>query len=211
MVFQQKSIHWRTLIRYVHGDVREFLASQEDTYTNNQHRGPGPNDPAEEMWKRPPNGWLKCNYDGAFHNHNDKSSAGWILRDDTGAYRGSGHAADAKPNSALEGEFQALIMAMQQAWIKGHRKIIFEGDCKNLVDLVNNGSLNFGVYNWIREVWYWKSKFDSILFTWVPRNANRAADCLAKRKLTSSQNSMFYFNIPWFLSDVIHNESLLSS
>lgn len=124
----------------MHGDVREFLDSQEDTYTNTQHRVPGINGTAEGMWKRPPTGWLKCNYDGSFHSHSEKSNAGWIIRDDTGAYRGSGHAADDKPNSALEGEFQALIMAMQQAWIKGHRNIIFEGDCKDLVNLVNNVS-----------------------------------------------------------------------
>lgn len=39
-----------------------------------------------------------------------------------------------KANSVLEGEFQALIIAMQHVWIHGHRKIIFEDASKELVD-----------------------------------------------------------------------------
>ncbi|CAA7042886.1 unnamed protein product [Microthlaspi erraticum] len=156
LVFQRRSIHWRSLIRYVNRDVMEFLNTQElmQGIFPIGNGGSRPNRTPEGKWRPPPTGWVKCNYDGAFHNRDVSSNAGWIIRDENGTYKGSGHATDNKPNSALEGELQALIIAMQQAWIKGHRKVIFEGDCKEVIDLVNRVTLNFGVYNWIREIWF---------------------------------------------------------
>ncbi|CAG7898491.1 unnamed protein product [Brassica rapa] len=42
-----------------------------------------------------------------------------------------------RTTSALESEFQALLVAMQNAWSKGYRRIIFEGDCQPLANLVS--------------------------------------------------------------------------
>lgn len=38
-------------------------------------------------------------------------------------------------SSAMESEFHALIIAMQNCWIKRCTQVIFEGGCKSLADL----------------------------------------------------------------------------
>ncbi|CAA7047582.1 unnamed protein product [Microthlaspi erraticum] len=208
LIFQRKAIHWRSLIRYVKRDVAEYLYAQENSQEVCQNRGNGLFTRAtrNEVWKRPSQGWMKCNFDGSFHSRDEKSAVGWIIRDEHGIYRGSGYAKDDKPQTALEGEFQALTIAMEHAWVRGYRKVIFEGDCKELINLVGNTSLNFGIYNWIQEVWFWKSKFEEAVFSWVPRTANKVADMIAKRRMPSEQSSYFYSHIPMFLYDVIHND-----
>lgn len=41
------------------------------------------------QWRRPQPGWYKCNTDGSFVNADTTSSAGWIIRDSEGVYKGS--------------------------------------------------------------------------------------------------------------------------
>lgn len=181
LIFQRKTTHWRSLVRYGKNDATEYLNSQENylEFQKNSARAT-PVSNRQGLWKRPPYGWIKCNFDGSFRNRHAKSSAGWVLRDNNGVHRGSGQAMDDKETSALEGEFQALIIAMQNAWIHGHRKIIFEGDCKQLVDLMNKVTLNFAMYNWLLEAWYWQNKCHEAIITWIPREENRVAHKLAK-------------------------------
>lgn len=66
----------------------EFLTSQEHIQELRQCRDVEYHSARcrQEVWKRPPHGWLKCNFDGS------------IIRDENGVYRGSGHAMDDKPN-----------------------------------------------------------------------------------------------------------------
>ncbi|CAA7055911.1 unnamed protein product [Microthlaspi erraticum] len=128
-----------------------------------------------------------------------------------GTYLGSGQAEAKKVSSAIEAEFQALIISMQNCWCQGYRHIIFEGDSRNVVDLVNKSSLNFGLFNWIREVWSWMSKFEDISFTWVPREGNKAADLLATRNLTNHSNFIYHSYVPEFLSYILHCEFISSS
>lgn len=99
---------------------------------------------------------------------------------------------------------------MQNCWIRGYRRVIFEGDCKNLVDLVNNVSLLYGLYNWIREVWRWKEKFDEIYFAWVPRDGNTVADLLATRRMPELTSSICHYFVPEYIVDALHCDMLFS-
>ncbi|KAL9308986.1 putative RNA-directed DNA polymerase [Arabidopsis thaliana] len=105
-------------------------------------------------WKRPPTGWVKCNYDGSFNHHTQQSKAGWIIRDASGVFKGAGQAIGNQTTSALENELQAVIIAMQHLWSQGYRKVIFEGDNKQVESLMNNRNLNFRSYNWIRKAMF---------------------------------------------------------
>lgn len=44
------------------------------------------------FWEKPPKDWLKYNYDGSFMQGGLTTKAGWIVRDEHGAYIGSGQA-----------------------------------------------------------------------------------------------------------------------
>lgn len=78
----------------------------------------------------------------------------------------------------MEVEPQSLLIAMHQAWIRGHRKVFFEGDNQMVVSLFNGAKQNSKLHNWIREINGWKQIFDSYKATWINRVSNKAADRL---------------------------------
>ncbi|EFH57845.1 hypothetical protein ARALYDRAFT_903052 [Arabidopsis lyrata subsp. lyrata] len=81
---------------------------------------------------------------------------------------------------------------MQNCWSKGFKRVCFEGDNKEVADLLNGNKLNFGMFNWIREARSWKSRFTDRQFIWCHRNSNTPADLLANQQIPL--NSCFYFH-----------------
>lgn len=87
---------------------------------------------------------MKCNFDVSFINPQEQTKAGWIVRDEYGVYRDVVQARGDRTYSILAAESQALIGAMQNMWIKGYRQMVFEGDYKILMNLLNDNTLHFG-------------------------------------------------------------------
>lgn len=56
----------------------------------------------------------------------EPASAGWVVRDGSGVYKGAVQVQDNKVCSPLESEFQAILMAIQFCWTNGYSKIIVE-------------------------------------------------------------------------------------
>lgn len=136
MIFQQKSTQWQRIIRYAKLDAQEWKEAekmQDESLMYKKH----PASQNKHRWKRPPEGWMKCNVDGSFLNENMISKAGWIVRDDTGSYRGAVQAEGKIVHTSLESELQAILMALQFCWIKGYRRIIIEGDNQKAMQLLN--------------------------------------------------------------------------
>lgn len=84
------------------------------------------------------------------------SKASWILRDDQGLYKGALRGVRKHVKSALESEFQAIVMEMQHKWSQGYKNIIIKDDCKYAMDIINNQVLHFDSYNWKIEVIQWR-------------------------------------------------------
>ncbi|KAG7564560.1 Ribonuclease H-like superfamily, partial [Arabidopsis suecica] len=108
--------------------------------------------------------------------------------------------------NALESEFQALIISMQNCWSKGYTRVCFEGDNKEVEELLNGNKLNFGMFNWIREVRIWRSRFTDCQFRWCHRSSNVPADLLAKHQIPF--NSSFYFHnlVPHVMTNALHSD-----
>ncbi|XP_019086307.1 PREDICTED: uncharacterized protein LOC109126874 [Camelina sativa] len=132
------------------------------------------------MWQQSPIGWIKCNDDGSYNTVTSQSKAGWILRNERGAFIDAGQATGIMTTSPLDSELQALLIAMQ------HK-------------ILNGKTLNFGCYNSIKEINYWKTRFEEVDFTWTPRKNNRPADLLAKKTLPDNISYDVYSCIPTFL------------
>lgn len=62
---------------------------------------------------------------------------------------------------------QALIIAMQRGWSQGYRKVEFESDCSKMINILNNEKIHFAAYNWIRDINWWKQKFEAVSFRWI--------------------------------------------
>lgn len=77
-----------------------------------------------KFWRKPPDGWMKCNVDESFLDTTTQSRAGWVLRGDTGKYLGTAQSTGRRIQSAIESELQAILIALQYCWSRGYKKII---------------------------------------------------------------------------------------
>lgn len=82
-------------------------------------------------WSKPTSGYVKCNYDSHYHGE-ERSIGAWIFRDENGFFMEAGRSMGGVVFSVLEAKLQALLMAIHQAWIRGYRDVIFEGDNKKV-------------------------------------------------------------------------------
>lgn len=207
LVFQQKNRSWQNALTMAKRDATEWLTSRDYIYSltpthtrlNNRYCRP-----AQPRWEKPPRGWIKCNFDGSFYNRYQPTKAGWIIRDDTGVFKEARQAIGTRLSSAFECEFQALIMAMQHLWSKGYRRVIFEGDCKEMIDILNEKKLNFGCYNWTREARVWKDHFENVQYKWTPRENNQPTDILAKKDIPDNKLFHFHYFAPLYISNSLH-------
>ncbi|CAH8260185.1 unnamed protein product [Arabidopsis lyrata] len=139
------------------------------------------------------------------------AKAGWVIRDDRGTFIGAGQAIGKPTNSCLESELQALIMAMQNCWGKGYKKILFEGDNKEIEEILNGNKANFGAYNWIREVSAWRKRFEECRFVWTRRDCNMVADTLAKGHLPTLSQFYFHAYVPYAIVNTLHCDFVTSN
>ncbi|EFH39868.1 hypothetical protein ARALYDRAFT_330989 [Arabidopsis lyrata subsp. lyrata] len=193
MLFQRKATSWRKIIRLARTDVQEwqdqvdyikrFLSLQTH---NSNPRQLGSN------WEKPKRDWIKCNYD--------------VLRDARETFLGACQAKGRRTCNALESEFQALIISMQNCWSKGFKRVCFEGDNKEVADLLNGNTLNFGMFNWIREARLWKSRFTDCQFLWFHRLSNAPTDLLAKHQIPFNSSFHFHSLVPHVITNALHND-----
>lgn len=72
------------------------------------------------------------------------------------------------------------------------------------MNLLNGTTLNFGVYNWIRDVRLWETKLDEVKFEWIPRGLNHHADILAKSDIPNNVSFYYHFYVPSVTSHALH-------
>ena len=211
LIFQKKNMHWKTVLRYAKDDAQEWKGidfndgrGRATTVRQNQE--------CEDIrrWSLPTNGRIKCNVDGSFRNENTEATAGWLYRDEEGQYKGSAQARGMKVGTALEGELQAILMAIQHCWTQGFRRIIIESDCRKAIDIINKKTLHFNVYNWTREIRWWEQKFEEITFQWIKREGNKPADRLAKTILPNMNSFYFHYYVPKGITNLLHEDYVLS-
>lgn len=152
LVFQQKDILWRAVLRYAKEDANEWKQSDLLNIPNHSRGGGDATLEENKKWKRPPLRWIKCNTDGSFRQQLGDATAGWILRDENGVYKGSVQARGKQVQNALESELHAILMAIQHCWSLDYKQMIMESDCQKAIDILNNKKLHFNHYNWIRDI-----------------------------------------------------------
>lgn len=100
-----------------------------------------------DSWVRPPVVFVKWNFDAAFNFSSRQVKGGWIVRDHLciARYWGCVHLGEAF--SPLEVEGKALLMAVQNTRFLWFTDVIFEGDCQQLIQHMNDDTRNVGIHN----------------------------------------------------------------
>ena len=139
---------------------------------------------SETKWRPLSQDFLKVNVDAAFNNKG--AYIGVIVRN----FKGISLlicVGQTKASSSMEAELMAIRHGISLEEIKGWQRVIVEGDCKPIMEALSEGnsSPDWKLMPVFEEINSIASKF-SCYFSWINRDANYAADSLAK--WTASSN-----------------------
>nr|XP_028946810.1 uncharacterized protein LOC103403753 [Malus domestica] len=158
-----------------------------------------------DKWRRPEVGWLKCNFDGAWDEPNNRGGAILIIRDTDKDFV----ATMALPLEGITSALMAEVAAAREAalfllkWSRA--KVLLEGDALLVIAAIqNNSEVNYGALGHIltdtRRLLQWKAMF-------VRCGANAVAHRLAHHGLYLVQPVSFE-EPPDVISDLILEDNL---
>jgi ribonuclease HI len=127
-------------------------------------------------WKRPQEGWVKLNCDGAYKDTLVLAGCGGLLPDADGRWL-TGYSRKIGTCDALSAEMCRMYLGMQLAWRQGFHHLLMESDSKILVDMImGNVKINGKRSTLVRRIQElmelnWQVQFNH---TW--REGNTSAD-----------------------------------
>lgn len=136
----------------------------------------------QQSWCPPPEGWAKCNTDGAFYGGVNQGATGAVLRDSTGSFVAGKacwypHGCDALMFEALACR-DGVILARQE----GVPRLQLETDSQEFVRLWNAGNAQRSfltpILKEIREI---STSFQGFSVVYASRTCNQVAHVLAKQ------------------------------
>ncbi|KAG7540165.1 Ribonuclease H domain [Arabidopsis thaliana x Arabidopsis arenosa] len=147
-------------------------------------------------WKKPGEGWLKLNTDGASRGNPGLATAAGVLRDETGEWCG-GFALNIGICSAPLAELWGVYYGLYIAWERRATRLEIEVDSEMVVGFLQTGiseahPLSFLVrlcHGFIARDWI-------VRFSHVYREANRLADALANYAFSLPLGFHFFASIP---------------
>jgi len=86
-------------------------------------------------WKRPQEGWVKLNCDGAYKDSLGLAGCGGLFRNLDGRWI-KGYSQKIGTYDALCAEMWGMYLGMQLAWRQGFHNLQVESDSKTLVDMI---------------------------------------------------------------------------
>ena len=93
----------------------------------------------ERRWEPPPAGCVKINFDALFVQENQDVAYGFAIRSDTGEDIAGGAGKLHHLRSALQGEAEVCLAAMEVTADLGFFRVIFESDCHTLITAIKQG------------------------------------------------------------------------
>ena len=166
-------------------------------------------DPMNGRWFLPPPGYVKLNVDGSVINGN--ATYGGVLRDHEGnwvwGFTGScGH------SSPLAAELLALKEGLVAVLNNRCLCVIIESDSSIAVQLINGyPEENHPFMHIILECKSLFRRIWSCSITYVPRNYNNSADCIAKlgHTICSLGESVWFNEPPSSLLEVLRGDNIM--
>ena len=148
-------------------------------------RSPVPSSPVQK-WCPPPSAMVKLNFDAGFDSDGGTGATGAILRDHTGFFVAASCSNIPFVQDAATAEARGLRDGLLLANEMGCNKICVEGDCMEVIEIMQNRGNSLGPAAAIyEECSFLARNFISIVFSHCPREANMAADLLARNSEVS--------------------------
>jgi ribonuclease HI len=164
-----------------------------------------------QLWSRPRAGWRKMNCDGALNAAGAMAGAGVVARDENGSFvvaecRRYDHIIDPEIAEVLACR-DALVLAQSRGW----NHIEVETDCQTVVGMwKNEKTQKSACHQVLQEMKAIVSNFQGFTFSFVRREANKAAHTCARTALSLVNHATVYEVTPGFLIDVVQSDRLSS-
>lgn len=121
--------------------------------------------------------------DAAWNEESQCAGLGWVVM--TAEQRHVGKKRMLCTSSALIAEAMAMREAMQMSRNLGIREVRFESDSARLIKAINLKKPELEIYGIVEDILNISFSFDVVIFSWIPRERNGEADCIAKQALAS--------------------------
>ncbi|XP_024012275.1 uncharacterized protein LOC112086773 [Eutrema salsugineum] len=150
---------------------------------------------SRSSWRPPPDGWLKCNVDGARDDNHRRSGIGWILRDSNGEALWAGTKSLPLLKSVIDTEAEALRWAMVCISNLSYKNVFFESDSKTLVDALKDETPWPIISSYHQDIQLILSSPYAFRICFYPRDGNRVADRMAKEAFSLLNHASKLFSI----------------
>lgn len=162
---------------------------------------------AEEKWEPPPQGWLKCNSDGAWEKESQTCGIGWVLRNHIGEFGWMGVRKMPRLRSPIEVEAEAMRWAMMQLIRLNFTCVIFETDSKELVNAVNQPGQHPMIPSHAHDIAAVLAKRRDYQVVYKCREGNRVADRAAKEASSFDTNvSILHSTMPVWIKSLVEED-----
>lgn len=149
----------------------------------------------EERWTPPPHNWLKCNSDGAWDRTKDHCGVGWVLRNHLGDVVWMGGRRLPKGRSPIETEDETLRWAISTMVRLNYNKLIFEIDCKELVQALQERDNRPSIHSFVQDMHHLLAKLGEVQVVFRGRKSNANVDRIAKEAPSFENNAPVLFSI----------------
>jgi ribonuclease HI len=157
-------------------------------------------------WQPPPAGVVKCNIDAGIFDTEQRVGMGACLRDEKGHFIATMTTNTDAGMTAAEGEAWGLYQGIKWITSSGYHKVVFELDCKMVVDDIHNNYPNHSEYgSIIQDCKNILDLYNDFVVVFTRRQANGSAHALARAALSHASRSTFDV-IPNCIATIIINE-----
>lgn len=158
-------------------------------------------------WEPSGQGYWKCNVDGAVFNENKKLGFGFIIRDFKGRFIAAKNGMLEGPSEAGVAEVMSFREVLRRLKKKGYSNILVEGECLHLVLSVNHSSRDHSITGIIiGDCKTLMKEIPGCCVNFYNRSTNRAAQLLVRAVNSMSDQGLWVYDSPHFLSHVLSRE-----
>jgi len=158
----------------------------------------------DALWEKPLLTVVKCNVDYALFNNN--SIMGYCFRDSMGHFLLDMSNYEFLRVTPSEAEATGLLEAVKLAIARGMQSVIFESDCKIVVDVVNSSA---NPHNELGDIIFYCKQLLSLhanfYVRFVRRQANKVAHNIARASLSHPSPHIFS-DVPSSLNTLLLND-----
>ncbi|KAF7831415.1 uncharacterized protein G2W53_013748 [Senna tora] len=157
--------------------------------------------PQSLRWEKPNQPFMKMNVDAGVRRNGD-GALGGVLRDWNGCVQVAFISSTPKLGDVALIEALAVERGVRVAMEAGVKNLIIESDAQLVVDMLNSNCKHSSMLGTVcLKFLDLRCGLDEVVFKWIPRVCNKAADCMSSVAKTLTHDRIWSVSVPIFLAE----------